>query len=67
MGVEQDFKQAKYYYEQAAEQGDALAQSNLGHLYYNGDGMEQDFKQAIMLQLVAVMPRVGPFEFFGIM
>ena len=31
----------------AAEQGDAVAQFNLGVLYYNGDGVPQDYKEAV--------------------
>lgn len=32
---------------QAAEQGDASAQYNLGGMYYDGKGVPQDYKQAI--------------------
>ncbi|TNI10976.1 hypothetical protein CF134_19790 [Aeromonas salmonicida] len=32
---------------QAAEQGDASAQYNLGGMYYYGRGVPQDYKQAI--------------------
>ena len=31
----------------AAEQGDADAQDNLGGCYYEGKGIEQDFKEAV--------------------
>ena len=30
-----------------AEQGDAVAQSNLGAMYYNGQGVSQDYKTAL--------------------
>ena len=30
-----------------AEKGDALAQFNLGSMYDNGEGVEQDFKEAV--------------------
>ncbi len=33
-------------YRQAAEKGDAVAQSRLGHLYLEGKGVEKDYKQA---------------------
>jgi TPR repeat protein len=32
--VEQDYNKARYFYELAAEQGNAHAQSNLGDLYF---------------------------------
>ncbi len=37
-----DFKSLKAL----AEKGDALAQFNLGSMYDNGEGVEQDFKEA---------------------
>src|SRR5437899_270355 len=33
--------------EMAAEQGDASAQLNLGNSYYNGQGVPQDYKEAM--------------------
>lgn len=39
--MEQSYERAAEYYEAAARQGLADAQSNLGALYYNGDGVEQ--------------------------
>jgi TPR repeat protein len=41
-GVEQDFKEAVKWYQKAADQGDAMAQFNLGAMYGNGQGVEQD-------------------------
>ena len=35
------------WYRKAAEQGDAKAQYNLGHAYYNGEGVEQDYVEAV--------------------
>lgn len=46
-GVDQDDKQALYWFQKAAEQGFAKAQYNLGLTYYNGDGVEQDLNQAL--------------------
>jgi len=40
--VPQDYKEAVKWYLKAAEQGYALAQFNLGNMYYNGDGVLQD-------------------------
>ena len=39
--MEQSYERAAECYEAAARQGLADAQSNLGALYYNGDGVEQ--------------------------
>ena len=43
----QDYKQAVAWYRKAAEQGDAMAQSNLGGMYDKGRGVAQDDKQAV--------------------
>ncbi|MBW7840899.1 MAG: sel1 repeat family protein, partial [Chitinophagaceae bacterium] len=45
-GVTQDYKQAKYWYEKAAENGNAMAMKNLGVLYENGRGVTQDYEKA---------------------
>ena len=45
-GVLQDYKQAVYWYQKAAEQGFADAQFNLGLMYDKGLGVLQDYKQA---------------------
>jgi TPR repeat protein len=47
LGVEQDFKEAFKWYQKAADQGDAIAQHNLGQMYHQGQGVEQDFKEAV--------------------
>jgi len=44
--VKADFKEAAKWYRAAAEQGDALAQANLGQLYFDGRGVEFDLVQA---------------------
>jgi uncharacterized protein len=41
-GVTQDDAEALKWYRKAAEQGDAVAQYNLGVSYYNGEGVLQD-------------------------
>ena len=46
-GVEQDFTQAKVWYEKAAEQGFAKAQYNLAMLYQHGRGVQTDYKRAL--------------------
>ncbi|MBT5378797.1 MAG: trypsin-like serine protease, partial [Opitutae bacterium] len=42
----QDFKEAAKWFRKAAEQGYAAAQTNLGGMYYSGEGVRQDFKEA---------------------
>ena len=37
---------ARQWYEKAAAQGNACAQCNLGDLYYNGQGVPQDYDMA---------------------
>lgn len=44
----QDTTQAVRWYRLAAEQGFALAQTNLGAMYFDGDGMPQDYVLAHM-------------------
>ncbi len=44
--VRQDFAKARYWYEKAALQGDALAQCSLGVLYMQGKGVRQDFSKS---------------------
>lgn len=47
-GVEQDDKNAIYWYTKSAEQGNAEAQIKLGFTYETGEGgLAQDYKQAI--------------------
>ena len=46
-GVEQSYKKAIYWWQKAAEQGNANAQNNLGVAYHNGNGVEQDKNKAI--------------------
>lgn len=48
-GIDQDLKQAVYWYRKAADQGFARAQYNLGVCCYNGYGMEVDHVQAAQL------------------
>lgn len=46
-GVSQDYSQAIYWFQRAAEQGEADAQFNLGLLYYKGEVVRQNYTQAI--------------------
>src|SRR5574341_1040915 len=45
-GVPQDYLKAREWYEKAAAQGDAAAQSMLGFLYASGKGVLQDYTKA---------------------
>jgi len=45
-GVLTDKKQAFYWYQKSAEQGDAKAQWALGFMYSNGEGVLTDKKKA---------------------
>jgi len=46
-GVVQDIEQSVFWYLEAAEKGDAVAQFNLGVMYDNGFGVVQDYGQAV--------------------
>src|ERR1035437_1511226 len=45
-GYKKNDEQAAIWYAKAAEQGNALAQGELGVFYYLGKGVQQDYKQA---------------------
>ena len=45
-GVKRDFTEAAKWYYAAAVRGNALAQANLGQLYYYGQGVTNDLVQA---------------------
>ena len=46
-GVAQDYAEAMRWYRKAADQGNAVAQYNLGGLYENGRGVAQDYAEAM--------------------
>jgi uncharacterized protein len=47
-GVPQHYVEAMKWYRRAADQGDALAQNNLGLLHVSGEGVPQNYIQAHM-------------------
>ena len=51
--IEKNHKESENWYLQAAEQGHARAQSNLGVKYENGDGVKQSYKKAVFWYLKA--------------
>jgi TPR repeat protein len=44
--VPQNYEEARYWYERAAEGGDAAAQSELGVLYFSGKMLDKDYEKA---------------------
>ncbi len=52
-GVEQDRAQAAKWFEQGAIRGNAASQYNLGVLYEDGDGVQQDLVKAYMYYILA--------------
>ena len=49
-----DYKEAAYWYSQAAVQGVPIALNNLGDLYENGQGVEKDYQRALELYEASV-------------
>jgi TPR repeat protein len=45
-GIEEDEREATYWWTKAAERGHAPSQFNLGNNYYRGRGVEKDYVQA---------------------
>ena len=46
-GVERDYGEAVSWFRRAAEQGNALAQDDLGVMYRDGRGVPEDYEQAV--------------------
>jgi len=46
-GIPQDYTQAVYWYQKAAQQGYAAAENNLAGMYLDGRGLPQDYTQAL--------------------
>ena len=46
-GVDEDYRQAVFWYKKAAEQGDTKAQLNLAVMYKYGTGVSEDFSQSV--------------------
>ena len=45
-GIKQNYTEAVKWYKKAAQQGDDVAQNNLGVMYHNGTGIYKDLRQA---------------------
>ena len=48
LGVARDYAQAVVWYRKAADQGNAVAQNNLGFMYDQGLGVARDYAQAVV-------------------
>jgi hypothetical protein len=46
-GAPRDYEKAAQWYRLAAEEGNAVAQLNLGHMYAEGLGVSRDDKEAV--------------------
>ena len=53
LGVEQDLKEAAKWFQKTANQGNANAQHNLGVMYANGKGVEQNYVTAYAWESIA--------------
>jgi TPR repeat protein len=51
--VPQDYKEAIKWYRRAAEQGDTMAQVNLGTMYFEGLGVHKNGREAIIDHCIA--------------
>lgn len=52
-GIPKDYEKAAYWFLQAALQGHAKAQTNLGSLYEHGFGLDRDYNRAYFWTLLA--------------
>ena len=72
-GVEQNYMEAKKWYERAAEKLDTYAICTLGYIYYYGKGVEVDyekaykyFSQAAFMKNVNAIYKLGDMFYFGV-
>ena len=64
----QDYAEAMHWYRKAAEQGNAIAQFNLGVMYSNGKGVKQDQTEAAKwYRLAAAQGNVSALCNLGVM
>ena len=63
-GLPQDYEKAFHYFKLAAEQGNAEAVAQLGHMYANGLGVEPSNETAIDL-FEQAMKEKNPLAFYG--
>ena len=64
----QDYAEAMHWYRKAAEQGNAIAQFNLGVMYSNGEGIKRDQTEAVKwYRLAAAQGNVSALCNLGVM
>ncbi len=64
-GVTQDYPQAAAWFRKEADQGDAVAQYDLGRAYYNGQGVPQDYAEAYFWFDLAAAGKLDPVNAEG--
>lgn len=62
-GVNQDIKQASFWYHKLADSGVAEAQLTLGLMYIRGEGIEQDNQQALYWLNLAAEQRLASAQY----
>jgi TPR repeat protein len=45
LGVDRDYAEAMKWYQKAADQGNAIAEGDVGFMYDNGQGVQQDYAE----------------------
>ena len=70
--LEQDYTQAKDWYERAVYLGCSMAMTNIGNLYYHGHGVDQDYakslewyEKAVYLGYSTAMSNIGNLYYYG--
>ena len=53
--ISQNYKEAKYWFQKAVDQNLPLAQYNLGHMYYHGEGVLKNPSKALKLIKMSAM------------
>jgi hypothetical protein len=64
-GIDQDYATAFHWYSKAAQQGNSMAQANLGNCFFHGKGISIDFDKAYFWLKKAAM-QGDPISIFNI-
>ena len=59
-GFPRDLEKAAQWYEKAAEENYGQAQHNLADMFYNGDGVPQDHREATARRIRLAFPDTRP-------
>lgn len=65
--VKQSLDKALYWYQKAADQGSAVAQTNLGAMYQDGRGVKQSYEKALSLYRKAAEKNNDAKKYIGMM